>query len=167
MPNKRNLILNILIFAAFLVVANPSLTRMTIHEWLVLAFAAAIVTHLLFHWRWLVCVTQKLFHKSRLNYVVDILFFIAMTAAMFSGLLISKNIMTTLGIHLEVSRSWKIIHTFASDAALILLGLHFTLHFNWIVSSLKHYLIVPILRVCGRSGAETPVPQTVRIHQDR
>ena len=69
---KTNLILDITIFTAFLVAANPSLTGNTIHEWLSLSFAAAIITHLLFHWKWLVKVTtgffKKFFHQSRLNY---------------------------------------------------------------------------------------------------
>lgn len=167
MSNKRNLILDILIFVAFLTVANPALTGMTIHEWLALAFAAAIVTHLLFHWKWLVKITQKffqkLFHQSRLNYVVDSLFFIAMTAAMFSGLLISKSIMTTLGIHMEVSRSWKTIHTLASDASLILLGLHFALHFKWIVANLQRHLVSPVIRTVKRARREIPAAQPVRI----
>jgi hypothetical protein len=63
MSNKRNLVLDVIIFVAFLAIANPSLTGMTIHEWLALAFATAIVTHLLFHWKWLDQVTQKFFRK--------------------------------------------------------------------------------------------------------
>jgi hypothetical protein len=165
MSNKKNLVLDIIIFVAFLAVANPSLTGMTLHEWLALAFAAAIVTHLLFHWKWLVAVTRKFFHKlihqSRLNYIVDALFFVAMTAAMFSGLLISKSILATLGIQLDVSRSWKTIHTLASDASLILLGLHFALHF----ANLKRYLVSPVIRVFRRSQTDTLAPQSVRIHK--
>ena len=99
---KTNLILDITIFAAFLVSANPALTGNTIHEWLSLSFAAAIIAHLLFHWKWLVNVTteffKKFFHQSRLNYVMNLLFFVAMTAVMLSGLMISKDIMSFLGI---------------------------------------------------------------------
>lgn len=54
MSTKTNLIVDMVIFAAFLVVSNPHLTGNTIHEWLGVAFGAAIVTHLLFHWHWLV-----------------------------------------------------------------------------------------------------------------
>ena len=56
MSTKTNLTLDITIFTAFLAVANPTITGMTIHEWLALAFAAAIVTHLIFHWDWLVVI---------------------------------------------------------------------------------------------------------------
>jgi hypothetical protein len=63
MSAKTNLTLDIIIFTAFLVVSNPSLTGLTVHEWLTLAFAAAIVTHLLFHWNWLVTMTKQFFKK--------------------------------------------------------------------------------------------------------
>jgi len=171
MSNKRNLIIDVTIFVAFLAVANPALTGMTIHEWLALAFAAAIVVHLLVHWKWLVVLTQKFFHKlfhqSRLNYVVDMLFFITMTTTMFSGLLISKSIMSTLGIRLEVGRSWKTIHTLASDASLLFLGLHFALHFKWVVNSLKRYLVSPVIRVFQRTRNGNLAPQPVYIDRDR
>ena len=83
---KTNLILDITIFTAFLVIANPKLTGNTIHEWLGVSLTAAIVTHLLFHWHWLVNVTKNFFRNifspSRLNYVVNALFFVAMTVLM-------------------------------------------------------------------------------------
>jgi len=167
MSTKTNLILDITIFTAFLAVANPSLTGMTIHEWLALAFAAAIVTHLLFHWNWLVTVTKqffkKLFHQSRLNYVVNALFFVAMTTAMLSGLLISKSVMSTLGIQLNASHGWESIHRLAADASLIMLGLHFALHFKWVVTNLKRYLVSPVIRLFRRPRAGALAAQPVRI----
>jgi hypothetical protein len=102
MSTKTNLVLDLAIFTAFLVASNPHLTGNTIHEWLSISFAAAIITHLLFHWDWIVKVgsefIKKLFHQSRLNFIVDSLFFIAMTGSMLSGLMISKDILSTLGI---------------------------------------------------------------------
>lgn len=171
MSTKANLTLDITIFTAFLAVANPSLTGMTIHEWLALAFAAAIVTHLLFHWNWLVTVTRqffkKLFHQSRLNYVVDALFFISMTTAMLSGLLISKSVMSTLGIQLYASHGWESIHRLAADTSLIMLGLHFALHFKWVVTNLKRYLVSPVARLIQRPRDRALAPQSVRIERNR
>lgn len=111
MSNRRNLILDIIIFAAFLAVANPSLTGMTIHEWLALAFTATIVIHLLLHWKWLVNVTQKFFRKllniSRLTYVVDALFFrdlskIGVSIAKISG--ITLVVLPTQGVFIQLKK---------------------------------------------------------------
>lgn len=135
-------------FAAFLVVANPHLTGNTIHEWLGVSLAAAIVTHLLLHWDWIIRVGKEFFtkflHQSRLNFVVNTLFFIAMTGSFFSGLMISKDVMSVLGIQLDVSRSWRSIHTLLSDASVILLGIHFALHWKWVVSNIGRYILKPI-----------------------
>jgi hypothetical protein len=106
MKTKTNLIVDVAIFAAFLIVSNPHLTGNTIHEWLGVSFAAAIITHLLLHWDWIVKVGReffkKLIHQSRLNFVVNTLFFIAITGSMFSGLLISKDVMLTCQPRLEI-----------------------------------------------------------------
>ncbi|MEI7848867.1 MAG: hypothetical protein WCK35_23905 [Chloroflexota bacterium] len=48
---KTNLVLDLTIFTAFLVASNPRITGNSIHEWLGISFAAAIITHLLFHWQ--------------------------------------------------------------------------------------------------------------------
>ncbi len=148
MSTKTNLTLDITIFSAFLVAGNPALTGLAVHEWLGVSFAAALITHLLFHWDWITSLTRtffkKLFHASRLNFVVDSLLFVAMTAAMLSGLMISKNVLATFGIQLEVSRAWRSIHSLAADASLIFVALHFALHWKWVVSSVQHYIFVPL-----------------------
>jgi hypothetical protein len=169
MSTKANLTLDVTIFTAFLAVANPALTGMTVHEWLALGFAAAIVTHLLFHWNWLVTMTKqffkKLFHQSRLNYVVDALFFVSMTTAMLSGLLISKSVMSTLGIQLNAGHGWESIHRLAADTSLIMLGLHFALHFKWVVTNLKRYLVSPVLRLFQRPRVGTLAIKSVQMKE--
>ncbi|MCX6066589.1 MAG: DUF4405 domain-containing protein [Chloroflexi bacterium] len=148
MSTKTNLILDVTIFTAFLLASNPAITGLPIHEWFSLAFTAALVTHLLFHWKWIVSLTKaffkKLFHSSRLNYGIDSLLFVAMTAAMLSGLLISKSILATFGIQLEVGRAWRSIHSLSADASLILVALHFAMHWNWMITSLERYLVAPL-----------------------
>jgi hypothetical protein len=161
MSTKTNLTLDIVIFSAFLAVSNPHLTGNTIHEWLGVSLAGAIITHLLFHWGWLVKVTttffKNLFHQSRLNYVVNLLFFIAMTGSFFSGLLISKDVMSAFGIQLNVGGGWKSIHVLMSDASVIMLGLHVALHWKWIVTSIGRYIVNPVRNAFQRR----PLPQAM------
>lgn len=155
MSAKINLTLDLSILAAFLVVTNPALTGIAIHEWLAAGFAAAIVTHLLFHWTWVVTMTKqffkKLFHSSRLNYLVNSLFFVALTSTIMSGLLISKSLLPTLGIQLSASHAWRTIHTLSADASLVMLGIHFGLHFKWVLAHLKRYIASPLVNVLRRS----------------
>jgi hypothetical protein len=167
---KTNLTLDFVIFIAFLVSANPHLTGNTIHEWLGVSLAAAIITHLLFHWNWIVEVGgkffKKLFHQSRLNFLVNTLFFIAMTGSFFSGLLISKDVVSALGLQFEADRGWKSIHTLLSDASVVLLGIHFALHWKWIATNIRRYIVNPICGLFGRrSVTEGLVVQPVRVEK--
>ena len=170
MSTKKKLVLDLSMFAAFLAVSNPHFTGISIHEWLGVSFIAAVVTHLLFNWQWIVNVGRmffrKLWHQSRLNFVVDTLFFIAMTGVLFSGLMISKSVLPALGIQLDVSRSWKSIHSMLSDASVILLGIHFALHWKWVVTSIGRYVLNPIRRLFQRRTVpQVLTAQPVRVEK--
>ena len=172
MSTKTNLIVDTTIFAGFLVMSNPHLTGNTIHEWLGVSFAAAIVTHLLLHWDWIVKIGREFFrkilHQAGLNFVVNTLFFIAMTGSLFSGLLISKDVMSFLGIQLDVSRSWKSIHVLLSDASVILLGVHFALHWKWVVTHTGRYIVSPIRGLFQRHAApQVMAAQPVRVEKGK
>ncbi len=159
MTTKWNLTLDLSLLTVFLALASPHFTGQTIHEWLGLTFLAALVLHLYWHWDWLAAVLgrffQKLFHQSRFNLVVDALFFIAMTGSLFSGLLISKELLAFFGISLgQVSRGWEQIHHQMSDASLILLGIHFALHWRWVLNSLGRYVLAPLRGFFSRPSAK-------------
>ena len=110
--------------------------------------AATLLVHILLHWKWIVTVGGKFFknlwHSSRLQFFVDILVFAAFITVMVSGIMISKTVLSTLGIQLAGGGSWKMIHKTSADAALYLTGLHFALHWNWIVTMVKKYIFTPI-----------------------
>lgn len=142
-----NYLLDIMIFVAFLVALNPHLTGMAVHEWLSIAVGGAIITHLLLHWQWIVAVTRRFLGNvtwaSRLNYLVNLLFFIDITIIIFTGIMISETVLPTLGISFAANRSWVMLHKTAADLALPLLGLHVALHWRWIVNTTKRYLVDP------------------------
>ena len=170
MSTKKKLTLDLTMFGAFLVVSNPHLTGMTVHEWLGVALIGALIAHMLFNWEWIVNVGRtffkKLWHQSRLNFVVNTLFFIAMTGTLFSGLLISESVLATFGIHLDVSRSWKSIHVLLSDASVILLGVHFALHLKWVVTNIGRYMVNPIRGLFQRRTApQVFTAQPVRVEK--
>jgi hypothetical protein len=172
MKTKTNLILDLSMLGAFLTVSNPHLTGITVHEWLAVSLAGAVITHLLFHWDWIVKVGREFFkklrHQSRLNFVVNTLFFIAMTGTLFSGLLISESVLSTFGIHLDVSRSWKSIHVLLSDASVILLGVHFALHWKWVVTNIGRYIVNPIRGLFQRRNApQVLTAQPVRVEKSK
>ena len=93
--NRKNLVVDILIFVAFLIAMSPNLSGIDIHEWLSLALLGTVMVHVLLHWDWIISVGKtffkKLWHTSRLKFVVDILVFVAFITVSLSGILISKS----------------------------------------------------------------------------
>ncbi|MCE7982793.1 MAG: DUF4405 domain-containing protein [Caldilinea sp. CFX5] len=141
-PTTINYLIDIAIFVAFLVAMDPRSTGIALHEWLSIAFGAAIITHLLLHWSWLVGITQRFFGKitreARLNYLINLLFFIDMTIIIFSGIMISEAALPAVGITLAHSFAWRSLHELSANLALPILGLHVALHWRWLVNTTKH-----------------------------
>ncbi len=146
--NLINLSLDALIFIAFLVATAPRFTGIAVHEWLSIAFGAAIVTHLLLHWQWIIGVTRHFFGqaqwRARINYVLNTLFFIDMTIILFTGLMISEAALPLLGIRIAPDRTWRLLHGLASDAGVFILALHVALHWQWLVNALKRHILKPL-----------------------
>jgi hypothetical protein len=100
---KLHLLLDSAMFLAFLVATAPRFSGIAVHEWLGLAFAVAVITHLLLNWAWIVGITQRLFGRiqaqARLNYMLNLLLFIDVTVLTFTGLVISQVALPLLGLH--------------------------------------------------------------------
>jgi len=160
MSTKSNLILDLSMFSIFLVVANPHLTGRTVHEWLALSLAGTVLTHILVHWKWVVNVARdffkKLWHQSRLNFVVNTLFFTTMLGSLISGLMISESVMPALGIQLTVDRSMRMIHSAFSNVSMAVLAVHLVLHWKWIVTNIGRYIMNPIRNLFPRT---VPTPK--------
>jgi hypothetical protein len=154
---RTNLFLDIAILLALILAMTPRATGIPIHEWLSLAFALAVVVHLALHWEWIVGVAPRffvqLFHESRLNFVVDLVFFLSMLIIMVSGIAISKAALPALGISPPFSLVWKQAHRISADVALITFGIHCGLHAKWIGQSCKRYAIDPIVGLFKKPAA--------------
>ncbi len=108
----RNLLVDGTIFAGFLLATDPHATGQTIHEWLGIAFGAGIITHLLLHWKWIVNVVRRFFSKLpgqvRINSLLNSLLFVAVTLIIFSGIMISKVVLSTFGLSGSHDMIWRV-----------------------------------------------------------
>jgi hypothetical protein len=151
---KLNCWYDLAIFVAALLAPALFLTGLTIHEWLGIGLAIAVIAHLLLHWSWIVQITRRFFARTqwsaRINYVLNLAFFIDMTVIIFTGLLISKVALPMFGIAAQSGFQWRALHTLSSDAMIFILALHVALHWKWILSASQRYLLQPVLRPVRR-----------------
>jgi hypothetical protein len=145
-----NLILDICLFVAFIWTMAPQLGGIAVHEWLSIAFAAAIIGHLLLHWQWIVNTVRRFFGRmsatQRINFVLNTLLFVDFTIIMFTGFMIGEAALPMFGIRPGPGFQWRRLHDVTSNLALLLLGMHIALHWQWILSSVSRFLLKPFKR---------------------
>ncbi len=146
--NWINFLIDGAMFLAFLIATAPRLSGLAIHEWLSLSLAAAIITHLLLHWTWIISIGKRFFARttwrSRLNYLLNALLFVSFTVTIATGILISREALPLLGLTMARDRTLEFLHHQASDVTVLLLGLHVAIHWSWIVGMLRR--VIPVRR---------------------
>ena len=136
--NAWNVVIDTVIFVAFVVATAPRFTGIALHEWLSLAFAAVIVIHVVVHWQWIITVgmgfIRRLGASGRFSFVLNLLLFIAVTLVIYSGVAISRDALPSLGITIRGTMAWRGLHHAFSNICVVLIGLHVALHWRWIVN---------------------------------
>lgn len=160
--NLMNFLIDGAMFVAFLIATAPRFSGLAIHEWLSLALAATIVTHLLLHWQWIIAIGKRFFTRttwrSRLNYLLNALLFVAFTVTIATGILISREALPLLGLTTAHDHTLELLHHQASDLTVLLLGLHVAIHWSWIVGMVRR--ILPQRRLLRK-----PVVATSRLEE--
>ena len=148
---KTKLVLDVIIFIAFLIAMEPRSSGITIHEWLATALIAVLIVHLLLSWDWITRITRRFIGKlntqSRLNYILNWSLFIDGAVIMLSGFMISESLIPYLGIQLPRSFAWRGLHEFSTNLFIVLLGLHTALHWSWVADTFKRYVFQPVFRL--------------------
>lgn len=151
---KVKLWMDIFIFISFLVVMEPHLSDLPVHEWLGLALTFVMMVHLLLSWDWIVQITRRFFKtvgaQNRINYILNWVFLLDGVVIMVSGIMISRVAIPALGLDLVLGPGWYKLHDLSTNVALLLLGLHTALHWSWIVSTINRYVFAPALSLIKR-----------------
>ena len=87
-------------------------TGLFLHEWLGLAMVGMVFAHLLLSWSWISSLSRRFFSaqslRARVNYLLNLSLFAAVTAAIFSGILISQKAIPALtGARHELHMDWR------------------------------------------------------------
>jgi hypothetical protein len=117
-------------------------TGLVLHEWLGLAMVGMAFAHLLFSWSWIASLSRRLFAvqsaRARINYLLNLSLFAAVTAVIFSGILISqKAIPALIGTKAAPDMDWRwdSLHRQFSQAVVILAGFHLAINWDWVLAA--------------------------------
>jgi hypothetical protein len=150
MNTRLNFWIDITTFIGFMIAMEPRSTGISIHEWFTVAAVGTLIVHFVLHWDWFIRLTSrflvKLFHSSRLNYLIAIAIFIGFTAIMVSGLMISEHFVPTLGLHPEGRFAWRRIHDLAANLSFLLVAVHVALRWEWVKAAFIRLIATPFLK---------------------
>ena len=78
---------------------------------------------------------------TRFNYILDWLIFFLFVVATLSGVLISEAALPALGFNIVVDPFWSQLHDMSANLMTVGLGIHLAMHWKWIVTNVKKYLV--------------------------
>ena len=127
-----------------------------IHDKVGILMLIFFVVHIALHWKWIVTTTKNFFVRKRkikksskikLNYLVDLAFFVQFVLVGYSGLIMSFN-------HHAAGPILRLIHDKVGILMLAFFAVHIALHRRWILFTTKKFFLVEI------EGKESKVTRT-------
>jgi Domain of unknown function (DUF4405) len=101
-----------------------------------------VFAHLLFSWSWIASLSRRLFAmqsaRARINYLLNLSLFAAVTAVIFSGILISQKaipMLTGTKAAQNMDWHWDTLHNDFSTAVLMLSGFHLAINWDWVLAA--------------------------------
>jgi hypothetical protein len=144
MSIRYRLILDAVLSLAVVAAYYPTVTGLTVHEWLAIALVVPLFVHLLVNWEWVVrtsrSVIEKLRAASPADAIVDVALFASTVTVMLSGLLISRVIATAFGIAGgQTELIWHTVHSISATSTVLIGLLHTALHGPFILRGVRNW----------------------------
>jgi hypothetical protein len=134
--------LDVTLLVSVCALQTVSFTGLVVHEWLGLAMACMVPAHLLLAWSWIASQSRRLFAwqsvRARVNYLLNLSLFASVTAAIFSGILISQQaipVLTGTQAAPDMDWRWDTLHNDFSGIVLILAGFHLAVNWDWVLAA--------------------------------
>lgn len=137
MPARARLWLDLALFGALFLAYNPAWTGVAVHEWMCVVVIVPLLFHVIINWDQTLSIMARFAELARttpkVNLVVDTALFVAGVTAMLSGLLVSQYVLRAFGLSVTPTLVWVDMHRWSADATMLLLLVHFVLHWRWIL----------------------------------
>jgi hypothetical protein len=138
MSARARLWLDLALFGALFIAYNPAWTGVAVHEWLCVITVVPLLFHVIVNWDMTLAILRRFAQlvkaMPKVNLVVDAVLFVTAVTVMLSGLLVSQYVLSTFGLRVTPTALWVTTHRWSADATILLLLVHFALHWRWIVN---------------------------------
>lgn len=148
LKNKKffNIILDIFMLVVLLLSYYRQILGWQYHEYIGIIFPILAIIHMFINHKWAKNTIKKAFSKNcnittRISCIINILLFISVFLVIYSGILISRTILTGISSSNEV---WKSVHGVTAKSTLILAFLHLICHLKFIKNILFNYFLYRI-----------------------
>ena len=101
-----------------------------------------VLAHLLLAWSWIASQSRRFFSlrtvRARINYLLNLSLFAAVTAVIYSGALISQKAipaLTRTRAAKDMDWRWDNLHNQFSAAVLMLVGFHLAINWEWVLAA--------------------------------
>jgi hypothetical protein len=101
-----------------------------------------VFAHLLFSWSWIASLSRRMFAaqslRARINYLLNLSLFFAVTAVIFSGILISQKAIPALtGTEAAPHMDWRwdYLHDMFSQYVVLFSGFHLAMNLDWVLAA--------------------------------
>jgi hypothetical protein len=139
MTARARLWLDLALFVALFLAYNPVWTGVAVHEWLCVVAVVPLLFHVIVNWNQTLQILRRFAQRLRalpkVNLVVDAALFVAVVTVTLSGLLLSQAVARSVGVTIVPDSLWVSTHAWSADATILLLLVHFVLHWRWVVDT--------------------------------
>lgn len=132
---RARVVSDLAIFTLLLALSAPTTTGLPVHEWLVLPFIPVFLSHLLTSWPQITAMFRRGARpqgRPRTNKILDLVSFLLMITAVYSGLAISVEFLPSVGLGGQPRSFWLSVHSASATLLVPLLAAHLFLHWRWV-----------------------------------
>ena len=141
MDARKYLIIDAVALVLYLVVANPVLIGIVVHEWLALGLFVVVIVHVAMHVDWAIETAKSARSGPSWartgNLVLDALVLVVFATVTVSGLMVSGAVLQAFGWYAPGYYFWDPLHAVSAKVLLALLLVHVVVHGKWLVSFFK------------------------------
>ena len=140
MDLRKALVVDAIVFAVYLLAANPAMTGVPVHEWLGLGALLVVAAHAAMHVGYLVDTFRTAAHRRGVRLaksLLDALLVLVFMACCVSGLMVSGDVLAAFGLYAEGYYFWDPLHAASAKLLLALLLVHVVANWRLVAAGLR------------------------------